>query len=417
MSKIESYAKDKEGPKIEPRSKKYLIFLVAFMGLTALFDQYLNLVEGPLMPYLLADFGLTADRFALWQALYGIITFAVFFIGWLADYYGRKIGTLILILSMGIPALLIPLIGYNFHLFMFLYALVILGTLSNLWEVPIAEEAKPESRGLYGSITFLIGLFPIYALIAGPIAESIGWRWGYGVMGIFMFVLLAMWYKMDETKRWTAEHEKRNKKRIKIMEALRSLNKEDLKYIGMCSVIYGIWTICLKLTGTWGAYFYQTILGWSEPQFRSIFIVAGLLTMVGALLGGFLMDKGGRNLTMVVSCSGAVIGYFGLGITGSQIFFWLVYLFMPMVLGWIMIYFAEIFPTGVRSTAIGITTTAARASYVVGPLIASGLLLLFPTMEGFWIAAGIFMIIPIFSLLIRPYETKGQTLEDIEKSR
>ena len=68
----------------------------------------------------------------------------------------------------------------------------------------------------------------------------------------------------------------------------------------------------------------------------------------------------------------------------------MVFLFMPIVFGWIMVYFSEIFPTEIRGTCVGITTTAARVSYVLGPLLAALLLFLYldTNMGGFWIAGG-----------------------------
>jgi putative MFS transporter len=139
--------------------------------------------------------------------------------------------------------------------------------------------------------------------------------------------------------------------------------------------------------------------------------------MVGAIISGLLMDKLGRNGTLIIGCIGSVIGFMGLGLTGLSIFFWAIYLFMPMILGWIMVYFAEIFPTKIRSSAVGISATAVRVTYVIGPLIAALLLLTFPTMEGFWIIGGVFMIVPLISLLIKPYETKGKILEDVQEER
>jgi hypothetical protein len=38
-------------------------------------------------------------------------------------------------------------------------------------------------------------------------------------------------------------------------------------------------------------------------------------------------------------------------------------------------------------------------------------------MGGFWVIAGLLMIIPIFSLFVKPYETKGKTLEEIQEER
>jgi hypothetical protein len=38
-------------------------------------------------------------------------------------------------------------------------------------------------------------------------------------------------------------------------------------------------------------------------------------------------------------------------------------------------------------------------------------------MGGFWIWAGIFMLIPLATLLIKPYETKGKDLEAVQEER
>jgi len=403
---------------VEQRSSGYVWYLVIFMGLVGLLDQYLSQVEGPLIPFILEDFGITAVEFAIWQGIYGIIAFLVFFIAWISDAYGRRKGILILMLVLGIPTVLIVLTTEgNFHLFMLLYSIIILGTISNLWEIPIAEEAPPKKRGLYGSIAFMIGLIPIFAFVAGPIATSIGWRWAYGIMFFFMLGLCVMWYFMKEPKRWEIAHEERGSKILKIKEMFKTLTKQDWTYILMSTIVYSMWSMAFILAKSWGGYYYMNIQGLTEPQFRSILTIAALLTMVGAITSGILMDKLGRNGTLVIGCIGSVIGFMGLGLTAMPIFFWCIYLFMPMILGWIMVYFAEIFPTKIRSSAVGISATAVRVTYVVGPLIAALLLLTFPTMEGFWIVGGLFMIVPLVSLLIKPYETKGKVLEDVQEER
>ena len=403
---------------VEQSSSGYVWYIVIFMGLVGLLDQYLSQVEGPLIPFILEDFGITAVEFAIWQGIYGVIAFLVFFIAWISDAYGRRKGILILMLVLGVPTLFIVLFTEgNFHLFMILYSIIILGTISNLWEIPIAEEAPPKKRGLYGSIAFMIGLIPIFAFVAGPIATSIGWRWAYGIMFFFMLGLCVMWYFMKEPKRWEIAHEERGSKILKIKDAFKTLNKQDWRYILMSTIVYSMWSIAFILAKSWGGYYYMNIQGLSEPQFRSILTIAALLTMVGAILSGILMDKLGRNGTLIIGCIGSVIGFMGLGMTAMPIFFWCIYLFMPMILGWIMVYFAEIFPTKIRSSAVGISATAVRVTYVIGPLIAALLLITFPTMEGFWIIGGVFMIVPLISLLIKPYETKGKALEDVQEER
>jgi putative MFS transporter len=404
--------------KFEQRSGKYIAYLVVYMGLVGLLDQYLSQVEGPLIPFIIEDYGITPWEFAFWQGIYGIITFGVFFIAWFSDAYGRRKGILILMLVMGIPALLIVFTTEgNFHWFMILYSIIILGTLSNLWEIPISEEAPPEKRALYGNLAFLIGLIPLFALLAGPIATSIGWRWGYGIMFFFMLGLCIMWYFMKETERWEIAHRERGSKVLKIKEAFKELERKDMSYIVMCTIAYSMWTISYKMAATWAGYFFMTIRGMSEPEFRSILLIAVVFGMISALLSGLLMDKLGRNGTMIIGCSGSVIGFVGIGITGSPIFYWCGYFFMVLILGWILVYFAEIFPTKVRSTAVGISATSVRVCYVIGPLISAILLFTYPTMEGFWIWGGIFMIVPLITLLMKPYETKGKILEDVERER
>jgi hypothetical protein len=67
---------------------------------------------------------------------------------------------------------------------------------------------------------------------------------------------------------------------------------------------------------------------------------------------------------------------------------------------------------------MGWTTTLARVSYLVGPALAAVLLTVSPTMELFWLAAGLVSIIPIVLVLFfHPYETRRQELETIEALR
>ena len=90
---------------------------------------------------------------------------------------------------------------------------------------------------------------------------------------------------------------------------------------------------------------------------------------------------------------------------------------MAMVLAWIYIYITEIFPTKVRSTGIGVAVMGSRLAYVVAPLLSVILLPLGTNMDIFWIVGGIIMVIPLLSLASKPYETKGQELETIEKEK
>jgi MFS family permease len=420
MAKIDALAKKKgeELKQFEPRSRGYMIFLVIFMGLVGNMDNYISLIETRILPDIRGSFGLSQPEMLLWLSIFGIISFAVFFIAWFFDAFGRKYGILLLMATLAIPCLFIALLPQFLFVFLPMYGIAIMATQSNAWQIPITEDSPPKRRGLYGGLAFLIGLIPLYALFGGDISSALGWQWAYGIMFFLFLILLIPWYFMKEPERWKhSREEDHGGKYLKIKSALKSLNRKDIIYVLISAIVYTLWSVSFKMGTLGGGDFYITIVNYTKDDFETILTVGGLLTMVGALIGGLLMDKLGRIGTLVIGCIGSAIGYIFLGITTLPIFFWMIYLFMPVILSYIMVYFGEIFPTRVRSTAVGITNTAARSSYVTAPLIGAAITLVNPDMLFYWIVAGLLILIPMLSLLIKPYETKGQTLEEIERDR
>jgi MFS family permease len=292
-----------------------------------------------------------------------------------------------------------------------------MGTTSNLWEVPIAEEAPAKRRGLNGSIAFLIGVIPLYAILGIRIIDAHGWRWGYGVMSFLMVLLLVLLAFMKEPRRWQDAAASRGNRRLGVIAALKKLRRQDVKYIVVATIVYLAWTIAFKMATTFGGYFFVNVRGFSDAQFNSILTVAGLLLPVSAIISGVLLDRVGRTFVLVVGSTGSLACFAALGLTGIPAFYQGIYFFMAMVLAWIYVYLSEIFATEVRATSIGVCVTGARLGYVVGPLLASLLTSSFPSMRGFWIICGALMLVPLLTLFARPLETKGKTLEDIEVQR
>ena len=116
------------------------------------------------------------------------------------------------------------------------------------------------------------------------------------------------------------------------------------------------------------------VKGVSVETWSSIYLIVGLMTIIGAIFAGILMEKLGRNKTLTIGTIGSVISFILLGFTGLPVFLWFVALFLALLLGWIMIYSSEIFPTEYRGTCIGIVNTFSRIGYVVGPLLSSVLI-------------------------------------------
>ena len=195
-------------------SKGYLVFLVILMGLVSQMDSWLSLIETKAVPGILSQFALSASEFAFLQGLFGIIVFGVFFIAWFADAAGRKAGMMTLVLVMGVPALLIVFFSVNIYIFLLLYSIIIMGTTSNLWELPISEEAPAKRRGILGGIAFFIGMVPLYAIFGSGIVDKYGWQWGYGVMFFLMVILVVLILFMRNPRRWENSVQSRGGKRL-----------------------------------------------------------------------------------------------------------------------------------------------------------------------------------------------------------
>ena len=419
MSKIDALAKkkDEELKDTKLRSKRYQWYIVIFMGLVGLMDNNLNLMESQVINDIYAHYSVTPEFFALWQGIFGIVTFSVFFIAWFTDAFGRKKGILILIIVMGVPAFLIPFISFNIWIFYILYVIVITGTTSNMWEIPVTEESPAKKRGLYGGIATLISLIPVYAIIGGIIVRAFGWQWTYGIFFFFMLGLLVLLYFMKDPKRWSDAKEERGHEFLKLKKAIKSFNRTDWIYIIISFIVYCAWSVAFKVGAGWGeTFFIKMGLG---DQWDTIILIAGLMILIGAIVSGILMDKISRKVTLIIGSIGSILGFVLLGITGSPIALWIGYLSMPIVFTWIMVYFNEMFRTEIRGTATGMAALGSRLSYVLGPLLASALLAnpADPDMLFFWMVPGLLMIIPLLTLLIKPYEPKGKSLEEIQEER
>jgi len=199
--------------KILLRNKGYLIYLVAFMGIVAMMDWYLSMVESTVKPYALQQFNISAPIFARWETIYLIPTLFIFLLNGLSDIIGRKYTVLILILLMGFSAFAITQFTPSFHSFMIFYCLINFAVVSNLWTIPVSEEAPAESRAKLLTTVYGISMIPLSALLPPLIIPVMGWRWAYGITIFIALLALAMWPFMKETGRYHQLKEERKRGR------------------------------------------------------------------------------------------------------------------------------------------------------------------------------------------------------------
>jgi MFS family permease len=404
------------------RTRKYILFLVFFMAMVAIMDQYLSFIETTAIPYILEEYSVTDTHYSWWKSVYFIPTLLVFLLNGLNDIIGRKKTILILILIFGLASFGIVFFTPTFHMFMLFLAIITFAAVSNIWTIPISEEAPAERRAKYASIVYFISLIPLQAIIP-PLLDrmNLSWKWMYGFIFLLMIPILIMWLFMKETKRFEEIKEGRKKDKIKHKYfGFGDINRRDLKYIIFSSIIWMTGLIVTMLL-VWAGHYFRDIHGYSLDQW-SLILLGGLsFMMIGTLFGGWTMDKLGRKTGLIIGSIG--LGFF-LALIGILPFsvspFAMVFsgFFMGFSYTWIITFVPEIFPTDRRGTCMGLTTSIARISYVIGPALAAILLTISPTMELFWITAGIISIIPIaFIILFHPYETKQKELEIIETAR
>jgi MFS family permease len=407
----------------QKKSRSYMVYLIVLMGLVALMDQYLSTVKTTATPYIIEEYGTTAPHFSWLEALYLISSFIIFLLNGLNDVIGRKWAALILILMMGLSALGIVIWTPSLHLFMAFYAVVMYTTVSNMWSISVSEESPAEQRARNVSIVYVIGLIPLQALLPPLLIDRLGldWKWMYGVMFLFMVPVLVLWLFMKETGRYrTIQVERRAGTRKRHMLGLGVIDRRDVRYIAISSAIWLCWLIYSVLY-YWAGYYFMTLKGYSLTQWSMVLLATLIMAMTGGLAGGWLMDRIGRTLVLILGCVGVTVFVILMAFAGG---FWLPVVtaisgfFTSLAYTWVVVYVPEIFPTERRGTCMGWTTTVARVSYVVAPALAAVLLETFPMMRGFWVVTGLIMLLPIGIIsLWNPYETRFQVLEEIEEQR
>lgn len=411
------------GGRIRERSRSYLVYLIVFMGLVAIMDQYISTIKTTAIPYIIEEYGITATDFSWNEATYLIATFFIFLLNGLNDIIGRRLSILVLVLLMGLSSLAIVVATPNFQAFMLFYTVAMFTTVSNMWTIPISEESPASTRGKYVSIVYVIGLIPLQALLPPLIMNVLGlnWRWMYGVMFVLMLPMLVMWQSMKETQRYTViRKQRRAGSRKNHLFGIGVINKRDLRYIAIASSIWLCWLVYSVLY-YWAGYYFMTVKGYTLSQWSMVLLATLVMAMTGGVAAGSIMDRIGRNTALIAGCV-ILCGFLLLMAFTDGILLPIVTaisgFFTSFTYTWIVVYVPEVFPTERRGACMGWTTTVARISYVAGPALAAVLLKVSPTMEWFWVAAAGIVLIPIAIILgINPYETKTKELEEIAVER
>jgi MFS transporter, SP family, arabinose:H+ symporter len=447
------------------------ISLVSAMG--GLLFGYDWVVIGGAKPFYEPFFGIAGNAgmqgWAMSCALIGCLAGALLS-GGFSDRFGRK---KLLILSAGLFVLASVGTGAaaTFDAFV-LYRIIGgigIGIASNLSPMYIAEITPANVRGRFVSInqlTIVVGILAAQ-LINWHIAEPVrvgatasdilaswngqaGWRWMFWACtvpaGLF-FIL--MWF-VPESPRWLAKNPKNHTKVHAILsriggdayataemkaieQTLTSTNtKTDYKTIlqpGMVKLL--ILGITLAVFQQWCGI--NVIFNYAQEVFAAAgysvsdtlfnIVITGSVNLVFTLIGMTLVDKLGRKALMLIGAGGLAGIY---AVMGAMYFFHLqglpllilvvaaiaCYAMSLAPVTWVIL--SEIFPNKVRGAAMSIATVALWAACFLLTYTFPMLNRILQASGTFWLY-GFICVLGFWFIFKRLPETKGKTLEEIEK--
>jgi sugar porter (SP) family MFS transporter len=447
----------------------WAISLAAALG--GLLFGYDWVVIGGAKPFFERFFGLTSASQKGWAnscALVGCLVGALA-AGALSDRYGRKRLLLFSALLFSVTSVGNGL-AWNFTIFTAWRLLggVAIGLASNLSPMYIAEIAPPKIRGKLVSInqlTIVIGIlaaqFVNYRIAekipAGASEEMIrnswnctaGWRWMFAATALPSLLFLVSMLFIPESPRWLVKNGEKKKAKgilgkigggsyadaaLSDIEATLAGENEKVDFRGLFEpklrkvLMLGI---ALAVFQQWCGI--NVIFNYAEEIFRAagynIGDVLSNIAWTGSVNLAFTfvalgaVDRVGRRPLMLLGSAGLAVIYIIMGFC-----YWRGVQGLPMLLlvlaaigcyamslapvTWVVI--SEIFPNRIRGAAMSVATMALWAACFIltytFPIFNKG----FGPAGTFWLYAAICASGFLFILLRLP-ETKGKTLEAIEK--
>jgi SP family arabinose:H+ symporter-like MFS transporter len=450
----------------------WLVCLVAAMG--GLLFGYDWVVIGGAKPFYEPYFGITdATPFlrglAQSSALFGCLVGAVLS-GIISDKSGRKRLLILSGLLFTVSAVGTALAG-NFVLFNVFRIIggIGIGLASNLSPMYIAEISPARMRGKFVSInqlTIVIGILAaqiVNWLIAQPVPEDAsrqfilaswngqsGWRWMFAAETVPAFLFFLLMFFVPESPRWLLKYG-RDKQAAGILARLggagyattaiedikttlageeiarvnfRDLLEPKLRRIVMLGVFLAVFQQWCGINVIFN--YAQEVFaaaGYGVSDIMLNIVITGIVNLLFTFVAIYTVDRFGRRILMLIGAGGLAGIYAILG-TGYYFQSTGIYMLILVVsaiacysmslapITWVVI--SEIFPNRIRGAAMSI----AVFSLWVG---CTALTLTFPYLKAglgahgaFWLY-GVICVVGFVVILIKLPETKGKTLEDIER--
>jgi len=436
------------------KARTYVIFVSIVAAIGGLLFGFDTAIVAGATRYLKDQFSLSAfgEGLAVSIVLIGCM-FGAGTAGTISDRIGRKKFLLISAVFFFVSAIgcAVPHTVAEFLIFRFIGGLGI-GSASILSPLYISEISPARIRGALVSVNqmaIVTGILLAYFInwIFAGVGPS-NWRWMFATGAFPSLIFFALVLKVPESPRWLVKQRREaealgvlsrvNPAEIASAEVLNikeTLTLEtgklaDLFKPGFRKALFigVVLAIFQQITGINAVLYYAPRIferaGFERMSAIGQSTIVGFVNMLFTIIAIVLVDKIGRKPLLLTAAGGMGVSFILLGaafkfqlFTGSLVLiFILSYVaFFAMAMGpivWVVM--AEIFPTRIRGRAMAIATVILWFSdFLVSltfPVIADR----FNESSAFWLYALMCIIDFIFMLLVLP-ETKGKTLEEIER--
>ena len=282
---------------------------------------------------------------------------------------------------------------------------------------------------------------------------NFGWRWMMGSEAIPSLLLLAMMFIVPESPRWLTK-QKREKEAFRILakvdgqrhaqtemaaiketiahesESVTQLFQPGMRIVLVIGVALAV---LQQVTGInvflyYGPEIFKK-LGTDTDAALLQTVVVGAVSLAFTIVAIWTVDRLGRKPLMIIGASGMGLSLLAMGLSAfyQKTELW----FLGFILGYIAsfalsvgpvtwVILSEIFPTKIRGRAMAVAAIFLWvANYFVSqtfPMMNENAWLVekFNRAFPFWVYGGLCVVLVVFVLLFVP-ETKGKTLEEIEK--
>jgi len=391
----------------ETHLNRFHIVLLLWCSFIMFFDGYDLIVYGAVLPPLMKQWSLNPNQ-AGWlgsAALIGM-TFGAIFLGSLADRIGRRpvivYGTLLATLcAVGTGLATTPL---AFGLLRLLIGIFLGGVVANI--VSLMNELAPRAKR-HTLTTIMLSMYSVGAIIATLVAlwilPVLGWKPVFFIGGAALVFLPFLYHSMPESMTFLMSHGKESEARSLLLRAAPTQNHNMVDWtlpapharpsVSMSRLFHEgralgtpmVWlafSMCFFMVYGLSTWLPKIMIGGgydlgSSLQFLVVLNIGGT---VGALVGGWLGDRFGNRVVLVVFFALAVLALILLAThPGTALLNVLLFVAGATTIGTLAViagYGADYYPAEIRSTGLGWAFGLGHFGGFLGPVLGGSLLAL-----------------------------------------